>query len=328
MVSINPTQSNVQSALLAFMQDVLPGVSGQSPAVFTGTITGTTLTVTALPNLRPAGIQGQIQENAPLLGKGVMPGTTIIQQLTGQTGGLGTYEVAPSQTQEQSVTMSTGVAIIAGQGNRVPEPANPYFAVLTPMRVDRFATNVDTNDDVKLVGSIAGTVLTVTEVLIGEIVPGSTLFGTGVAAGTEILSQINGSPGGDGIYNVTPSQTAASATMSAGSQTLTQSAEWTVQIDFHADSNLAGDFAMIVSTALRDEYGVDFFAGLAPPLNGVVPLYADDPKQVPFINDSNQYEWRFSLDACLQVYQSIAVPRLYADSADVTVKDVNALFPP
>ena len=80
-------------------------------------------------------------------------------------------------------------------------------------------------------------------------------------------------------------------------------------------------------TALRDEFGVAFFAALAPPLNGVVPLYADDPRQTPFINSEQQYEWRWVIEVCLQVDQTVTVPQTYSDSATVDVVDVSAAYP-
>jgi hypothetical protein len=325
MVAISPTQSNVQQALIAFLGAVLPGLPGQPPAVFVGSIAGNVLTVAPLPGKVPVGIQGTVQVNAPLLGLGVAPGTTISAQLTG-AGGVGTYQVSISQTVD-AATMSTGVSAVPGQVNRVPEPVNPFFAIATPIRIERLRTNVDASADVKLVGSIAGGVLSVSQVVSGQVQAGAALFGTGVVPNTAVTGLISG-VGGTGTYAVSPSQSAAAQTMSAGAKTLTQSAEITVQVDFHSSDTMAGDFAQTVSTCLRDEFGVNFFAGLAPPLNGVVPLYADDPRQAPFVNAEGQYEYRWTLDVCLQIYQTVQVPSQYADSATVAVEDVNALYPP
>ncbi len=326
MLAITPTQSNAQAALAAFLGAVLPGTSGLAPAVFVGTISGTTLTVTGLAGRQPAGIQGVIQPNSPLLGLGVAPGTIIGAPISG-SGGIGTYMVSPSQTLSQPVTMSTGVTIIAGQQNRVAEPTNPYFVVFVPIRFTRLATNVDGSADCKFTGSIAGTTMTVIDVTNGIVQPGATVFGTGVSPSTKIIAQLSGNTGGAGTYQISPSQNVIAGTLSAGSKTLTQSAEIVIQLDFHSPDSLAGDFAQEISTALRDEYGVDFFAGLAPPLNGVVPFYADDAKMTPFLSGENQYEWRFSLDAKFQVDQVVVVPAEYSDSATIVLKDVSAFFP-
>jgi hypothetical protein len=60
-------------------------------------------------------------------------------------------------------------------------------------------------------GSIAGDILTVTAVGSGVLVPGGILSGTGVAAGTQILSQLTGAAGGIGTYVVSiPEQAVAS----------------------------------------------------------------------------------------------------------------------
>ncbi|MBX9858947.1 MAG: hypothetical protein K2Y20_05060 [Sphingomonas sp.] len=63
-------------------------------------------------------------------------------------------------------------------------------------------------------GAISGTTLTVTAVASGGLTVGSTISGTGVTAGTRITALGTGT-GGIGTYTVTPSQTAASTTLTA-----------------------------------------------------------------------------------------------------------------
>ena len=67
-------------------------------------------------------------------------------------------------------------------------------------------------------GSISGTTLTVTAIGSGAIAIGQTLAGTGITAGTTIVG-FNTGAGGNvnevGTYTITPSQTAASTTISA-----------------------------------------------------------------------------------------------------------------
>ena len=311
----------MQAAIAAFLNAILPGIPGSAPAVFVGSIIGTTLTVSPLSGVSPVGIQGIIALNVPLLGLGVAPGTIITDFGTG-SGGVGTYTVSISQN-VPSATMATGVTVVAGQQNRVVEPANPFFVVFTPLRFTRLATNVDTSEDVKLTGAVAGNTLSVTDIAFGIITPRTILFGIGVALPTTIIRQISGLAGGTGTYLVAPSQTVPSGTLSAGQKTLLQSAQVDVQLDFHSPDTTAGDWAQTISTALRDEFGVSFFAALPSPLNGVVPFYADDPHEVPFINAENAYEWRWSLDAAFEVDQVISVPTQYSDSADVTLVEAN-----
>lgn len=63
-------------------------------------------------------------------------------------------------------------------------------------------------------GSIATTTLTVTAVSAGYIDVGCVISGTGVTAGTRIVSQLTGLAGGTGTYTVDTSQTASSTTLS------------------------------------------------------------------------------------------------------------------
>lgn len=64
-------------------------------------------------------------------------------------------------------------------------------------------------------GSIAATTLTVTAVASGTLAVGDVLSGGTITAGTSIVAQLTGTPGGIGTYQVTPSQTAASTTVTA-----------------------------------------------------------------------------------------------------------------
>jgi len=60
---------------------------------------------------------------------------------------------------------------------------------------------------------LAGTVMDVTAVASGTLLSGMTLTGTGVTAGTRIVSQSSGTTGGVGLYVVTTSQLVASTTV-------------------------------------------------------------------------------------------------------------------
>lgn len=224
--------------------------------------------------------------------------------------------------------LPAGVIVAAAQQNRVPEPKTADFVLMTPIRFERLATNVDASADVKFTGSIAGTAMTATFVALGEITPGATLFGVGVTAGTTIVSQSSGTPGGAGDYVVSQSQAVGSETLSCGAKTMQQSARVVVQLDFHGpDISSAGDMAQTVSTLLRDEYGVTQFANQSPNY-GVVPLFADDPRQSAFVNDQSQWETTFVLEVHLQVYDLVSVPQQFSDSAVVTPISVEATYPP
>ena len=78
-------------------------------AVFTGSMTGTTLTVTAVST-------GTLTIGQTVLGAGVMSGTTIVAFGSG-IGGVGTYTVSVSQTlTSQSLTSSDGSTLLTGRG--------------------------------------------------------------------------------------------------------------------------------------------------------------------------------------------------------------------
>lgn len=226
--------------------------------------------------------------------------------------------------------LPAGTKVVAAQQNRVAEPATVNFVVMTPIRFERIETNIDTYADSKLTGSIAGPTMTITAVdpdLNGAIVVGSQIFGVGVADNT-IVTALGSGSGGVGTYTVTPAQTISSETLSAGVKRLEQHAKVTVQLDFHsADLSVAGDMAQTVSTTLRDEYGVRQFAEQVPNY-GVVPLYADDPTQRPFFNDQQQVEWRWSLEAMLQLNQMLSVPQQFADELVAEVISVDVEYAP
>jgi len=59
----------------------------------------------------------------------------------------------------------------------------------------------------------ASTTMTVTAITSGPIYPGMTITGTGVTAGTRIVSQLTGTDGSTGTYRVSVSQTVASTTI-------------------------------------------------------------------------------------------------------------------
>lgn len=70
-----------------------------------------------------------------------------------------------------------------------------------------------TSHTASVTGSIATTTLTVSAVASGTLLPGMTITGTGITAGTYIVVQLTGTPGGVGTYTVNISQTVISTTI-------------------------------------------------------------------------------------------------------------------
>lgn len=218
--------------------------------------------------------------------------------------------------------------VILAVQNRVPQPKNPKFALMSPLRFQRLRTNLDTFEDVKFTGVIDVDNLTVTD-LTGTVLAGALVFGEDVPQGTKILSQNDGPPGGEGVYVIGPtaSTPVSARTMSAGSKLLEQGAQVTIQIDFHSDDDdglIAGDMAQIVSTVLRDERGVQIFEDMG---TTVRPLYADDPRYMPFVNGEQQFEWRWILECQLQVNQVVRVAQQFFDSVAIDVISVDERYP-
>jgi hypothetical protein len=118
-------------------------ISNPSSALFTGSVSGTTLTVTAVT-------QGTIGANQSLFGLGVTNETVITGQLTGTTGGVGTYSINLSQTVTSTLMNSAAVASV-------------------------------------LTASMSGTTLTVTG-STGTLYPGQTIQGDTVIANTIITA--------------------------------------------------------------------------------------------------------------------------------------------
>jgi hypothetical protein len=105
-----------------------------------------------------------------------------------------------------------------------------------------------------------------------------------------------------------------------GAQTLEKGTRLDVQLDFYGASS--GDWADILSTVLRDEYGC---TALGP---DVAPLYADEPRLMPLVDGEEQYEQRWLLVATLQYNPTVTTPQDFAGAADVTVINVEEAYPP
>lgn len=210
-----------------------------------------------------------------------------------------------------------GTDVVEGLDNRVPEPSHVDFVVMTTIRRERIETNVDSRADVSFTASISGTVMTVTASILGLISVPNVLFGTGVTAGTMITSQTSGPPGGPGNYTVNIAQTVVSEKMACGTQNDMQPTRVVIQLDVHGPNS--ADNAQTISTLMRDDFAEISFAASG---YDVQSLFADDPKQVPFLNAEQAYETRYIVEAMLQANQVIAPPQDYADQLHVTMEEV------
>lgn len=143
----NPNLSGATSKSNAGMliADAL-GLEGPQAASFTGAISTTTLTASS--------VTGVISPGSTVEGVGVAAGTYVVQQLTGTTGGAGTYQVSDSQT-VGSVAMTANAPAVTY------DSVSGGFIVISPTVGDAstmaFATGT-ISDDLKLT-SATGAVL-------------------------------------------------------------------------------------------------------------------------------------------------------------------------
>jgi len=215
--------------------------------------------------------------------------------------------------------LPAGVEVVKAQANLVPPPAGTDYVTMTPLLRQRLEWNIADYSDTSFTGSISGDTLTVTEILIGTIEIGTAIVSNGVAANTIITAADAVNPDGTGTYTVSQSQTVASQKMAAGTKTVLQPTQVSVQLDVHGPNS--GDNAQIITSLFFDPYATDAFQ-----LSGydVAPLYADDPKQIPFINAENQYEDRWVVTAYMQANPTITLPQQFADELETTVTEVQA----
>lgn len=206
--------------------------------------------------------------------------------------------------------------IIVGQVNRVAEPEGD-FVVFWPLRRPRLGTNFDSDQAALFVAAIAGTAMTVSSLMAGTIEEGSTVYGA--ATGTLVADQQSGTPGGIGVYTVSVSQTLASTTLLAGGTEILQPTEGVTQIDVHGPNS--ADNAQAISTLFRDDFAVQQLAA-----TGLSPFFADDPRQVPFVNAASQYEDRWVLEAHFQIDPSVVVAQQFATALAISLYNVD--FPP
>ena len=229
--------------------------------------------------------------------------------------------------------LAPGVEVIRAENNRVPEPKGSDFCVLTPTARMRLATNTVSYSDVIFTGAIVGNTLTVAEVQFGTIAVGQMVTGPGVVttpiigapailteSGSAIGTIVSDSPPSVGQFTIATAQNVASQIMYAGVRSARQPTRLTVQIDVHGPNS--AENAQAISTLLRDGYGCYQFAASG---YDVQPLYADEPRQTPFINGENQYEFRWTVNAVLQANIVIDMPQAFFTDVRIGFAQANRI---
>ena len=203
----------------------------------TGTTSGTTMTVTSAPSniIGPGNV---------ITGSGVTAGTTISYQISGTTGGVGTYAVNNSQLDSSSGSPVALTAAMGGLGTYPPIACRTVFksvdwntpAVTSPSTAGggiflrsascpgySYGQNLTTatlgaTTNAVVAGTInngsggSGSILTVTAVTSGTLHVGDSLSGTSVPTGEHIIQPLTGT-GGTGTYLVSENATVASETL-------------------------------------------------------------------------------------------------------------------
>lgn len=107
---------------------------------------------------------------------------------------------------------------------------------------------------------------------------------------------------------------------SIGTRAVQQSMQVDVQLDFYGPK--AGDWAVMATTLLRDDYGCDALAPVA------APLHADDAMQAPFVSGEEQYVSRWIVTASLAYNPVTTIPQQFADAAVVDLINVDERYKP
>lgn len=105
-----------------------------------------------------------------------------------------------------------------------------------------------------------------------------------------------------------------------------QGTQLRMQLDCYGAAS--GDWAVMLCTVLRSDYGCVQLAGTDPTNPVVVPLYASDESLSPLDDSEAQYEERWTLEAILQYNPVTTVPAQFADTLTVTLINVDETFPP
>jgi hypothetical protein len=185
-------------------------------AALGSTSTGTAVAANA-NEIDITAVTGVLSIGDNISGVGILPNTVIIGQVSGTTGGAGRYTLSEANTAAAAtittfgetvvVTATTGLisigdtisggagfpvgAVVLSQVSGTTGGAGTYLISAPGTAYTASATGVTT----------FGAVLKVTAVASGILTPGMPITGTNLPA-TSIASQVSGTPGGVGVYNL------------------------------------------------------------------------------------------------------------------------------
>ena len=102
-------------------------------------------------------------------------------------------------------------------------------------------------------------------------------------------------------------------------ESIEQGTKLRAQIDLYGVS--AADWAVMLSTILRDDVGC---TALAPTCQ---PLYTDEPMLAPLDDSEAQYESRWIMSSYLQYNPVVTAPLQFANALDIALIDVDVSYP-
>lgn len=151
-------------------------------------------------------------------------GLPIGAQLTGPAGGSGTYTFVHADVAAEAGTVASNLlhvtATVRGAlviGSVVTGGAMAVNSTVTAIPGGGFYTISGAPQTVASGTKNANTdTLAVTILTTGDIAPGDVIAGAGVTAGTQVLEQLTGTPGGVGTYRISVSQNFASTALTVG----------------------------------------------------------------------------------------------------------------
>jgi hypothetical protein len=138
------------------------------------------------------------------------------------------------------------------------------------------------NEEASFTASISGTTMTVSAVASGTVLVGATITGTGVTAGTRIVSAGTGT-GGTGTYTVSASQTVSSTTITGSSPV-------------RVTANIAGiySFQLSLQIASTSSSAKDFHIWIRR--DGTDIGYSDRQFTNNINNGFFEIQWAFNID--------------------------------
>ena len=106
----------------------------------------------------------------------------------------------------------------------------------------------------------------------------------------------------------------------SGTRKVMAPTQYVIQIDCYGPDS--SDWATILTTMLRDEYGVKKLAPAA------APLHADDPKMITLVNGEENYEQRWMLTALFQFNPVVTVSQDFAGAVEIGLVNVDSTYQP